>query len=154
MSNHLEFGNIIADFSATESVIELVGRPTNCGLRDFNRDARHTGAQFRRSYQPGETEASPSCRYTVLSGPRRDSLSTIYRRLMKCLVLGLRAVGRSVFTIPLINWLTRPVRPAPIDIQDVSRETWTRGRNSIPEGISSQLFRTEYFIRRFRIFQR
>jgi len=37
------------------------GRPTNCGLRDFNRDARYAGAQFPNPIRSRETEAPPSC---------------------------------------------------------------------------------------------
>lgn len=101
------------------SIVELVNRWSAdqlCGSRDFNRDARYADAQFRQSYQPQGSRDTAELRVYCIVWPRRDSLGTIYRRLMKCLVLRLRAMARSVFTvtISLINWLThnQSVRPA------------------------------------------
>lgn len=130
--------------------VELVNRcrPTDCGLRDFNRDARYAGAQFRQSYQPpGKPRHHRIAIYRIV-WPRRDSLGTIYRRLMKCLVLRLRAVARSVFTvaIPLINWLNLARRDRYTGC--IKRDVYAGKREKFLE--ESRVFRSEYFILQYR----
>lgn len=100
-----------ADFGRERGIVELVNPMVDQPIVVYEISIGTPGILARNSDNPILGPGKPPTHHRVaiyrIVWPCRDSLGTIYRRLMKCLVLRLRAVARSVFTvaIPLINWL-------------------------------------------------